>query len=503
MMIRTQTEPLDVNGKPMRFIYRDDNGKLKMNPEAVDALKRIKGPIGVVYVCGPACQGKSSILNQILGKSNGFKLASNGRHCTKGLWIWNAPLKRTAPDGTEYSVLLMDTEGIDAYDQTEKFSTQIFSLGVLLSSMFIYNQMGSINEASLDHLSLITEMTKLIQTRATCGKDIASELGHFSPIFVWLLRDFYLDLTENNTKVTPKDYLEKALKPVPCRGEEDTVKNKIRDSLRALFPVRECFTLVRPLNNESDLQHLDLISLEKFHPEFQSSLDALRKFVLERTRPKQVGGTTMTGTILAGLAKSFLDSLNNGAAPAILSSWQSVEELECRRAYDIAIEVYLSAFDRTKPAEEVSLREAHDEAVQKSVIAFNESAVGASSARQKYEGLLHNFFTKAFEDYKRNAFLEADLKCLNAIQSMEKKLIVACQVPDANTDHVVRIFDGLLSEYEASIHGPTKWKMLSSFLRKRCISPQEAKERLRTSHKQWCGMEEPPLYQRMQRAGYY
>ncbi|OMO98613.1 reverse transcriptase [Corchorus capsularis] len=37
----------------------------------------------------------------------------------------------------------------------------------------------------------------------------------------------------------------------------------------------------------------------------------------------------------------------------------------------------------------------------------------------------------------------------------------------------------------------------------RCISPEEAKERLRASHKQWCGMEGPPLYRRIQRAGYY
>ncbi|OMP03877.1 hypothetical protein CCACVL1_02236, partial [Corchorus capsularis] len=37
----------------------------------------------------------------------------------------------------------------------------------------------------------------------------------------------------------------------------------------------------------------------------------------------------------------------------------------------------------------------------------------------------------------------------------------------------------------------------------RCISPEKAKERLRTSHKQWCGMEGPPLYRRMQRDGYY
>ena len=33
---------------------------------------------------------------------------------------------------------------------------------------------------------------------------------------------------------------------------------------------------------------------------------------------------------------------------------QSVEEAECRRAYDSATEVYMSAFDRSRTPEEVS-----------------------------------------------------------------------------------------------------------------------------------------------------
>lgn len=48
----------------------------------------------------------------------------------------------------------------------------------------------------------------------------------------------------------------------------------------------------------------------------------LAKFVFERTKPKQVGGTVMTGPILAGITKSFLDALNSGAVPTISSSWQ-------------------------------------------------------------------------------------------------------------------------------------------------------------------------------------
>lgn len=64
------------------------------------------------------------------------------------------------------------------------------------------------------------------------------------------------------------------------------------------------------------------MQLDKLRPEFRSGLDALTKFVFERTRPKQVGATVMTGPILVGITESYLEALNNGAVPTISSSWQ-------------------------------------------------------------------------------------------------------------------------------------------------------------------------------------
>ncbi|CAN6345866.1 unnamed protein product [Urochloa humidicola] len=457
--------------RPLRLVYCDEKGKFVMDPEAVAALQLVKGPIGVVAVCGRARQGKSFVLNQLLGRSSGFQVASTHRPCTKGLWMWSTPLKRTGLDGTEYSLVLLDTEGIDAYDQTGTYSIQIFSLAVLLSSMFIYNQMGGIDEAALDRLSLVTEMTKHIRVRASGGRSTASELGQFSPVFVWLLRDFYLDLTEDNRKITPRDYLELALRPVQGGGRDVSAKNTIRESIRALFPDRECFTLVRPVNNEKDLQRLDQLPLSNFRPEFRSGLDAFTKFVLDRTRPKQLGASTMTGPILAGLTQSFLDAINSGAVPTISSSWQSVEEAECRRAYDSAVDTYNSSFDPKKQIEEDSLREAHEDAMRKAISAFNASAVGAGSARSKFEKLLHNSLRKAFEDYKRNAFLEADLQCSNQARSMESKVRAACNRPDAKLDEVVRLLDSLLTEYESTAYGPGKWKRLATFLQQCLAGP--------------------------------
>ncbi|ESQ39741.1 hypothetical protein EUTSA_v10000755mg [Eutrema salsugineum] len=457
--------------RPIRLVYCDEKGKFRMDPEAVATLQLVKEPIGVVSVCGRARQGKSFILNQLLGRSNGFQVASTHKPCTKGLWLWSSPIKQKALDGTDYNLLLLDSEGIDAYDQTGTYSTQIFSLAVLLSSMFIYNQMGGIDEASLDRLSLVTQMTKHIRVKASGGTSSRSEIGQFSPIFVWLLRDFYLDLVEDNRKISPRDYLEIALRPVQGSGGDIGAKNEIRDSIRALFPDRECFPLVRPLNNEKDLQRLDQISLDKLRPEFAAGLDALTKFVFEKTRPKQLGGTVMTGPILVGITQSYLDALNNGAVPTITSSWQSVEETECRRAYDSGVETYMAAFDQSKTPEEGALREEHEEAVRKALAMFNANAVGTGLARKKYEDLLHKDLKKRFTDYKKNAFMEADLRCTSTIQSMEKQLRAACHASNANMDNVVKVLEARLSDYEASCHGPGKWQKLSVFLQQSLEGP--------------------------------
>ena len=66
--------------------------------------------------------------------------------------------------------------------------------------------------------------------------------------------------------MTPKDYLERALRPT--RGSDPGVaaKNRIRKSITTLFPDRECFCLVRPVSNEKQLQNLDALPAAQLRP---------------------------------------------------------------------------------------------------------------------------------------------------------------------------------------------------------------------------------------------
>ena len=64
-----------------------------MGQAALQVLQAVKGPVGVVAVSGRARQGKSFILNQLLGSTSGFS-APLGL-CSLSLeasWLWQAVL---------------------------------------------------------------------------------------------------------------------------------------------------------------------------------------------------------------------------------------------------------------------------------------------------------------------------------------------------------------------------------------------------------------------------
>jgi hypothetical protein len=57
---------------------------------------------------------------------------------------------------------VVDSEGIGGLDEDNNHDMRIFSLALLLSSYFIYNSTGSIDENALNNLSLVVNLTKHI-----------------------------------------------------------------------------------------------------------------------------------------------------------------------------------------------------------------------------------------------------------------------------------------------------------------------------------------------------
>lgn len=108
--------------------------------------------MGIISVAGKYRTGKSFLLNRILlGKkeNSGFGVGPTINACTRGLWIWNRPIEMTKPNGEKLKVLIVDSEGIGAFNEDANHDSKIFLLALLISSYFIFNSMGTIDENAL------------------------------------------------------------------------------------------------------------------------------------------------------------------------------------------------------------------------------------------------------------------------------------------------------------------------------------------------------------------
>lgn len=127
-------------------------------------MSEINEKVAVISVAGKYRTGKSFLLNRVIinnkkDNGRGFTVGPTINPCTKGLWMWSGKLT-TEHNGETLRMLLIDSEGIGAFDEDENHDTKIFLLALLLSSFFIYNSMGTIDENAISNLSLIINLSK-------------------------------------------------------------------------------------------------------------------------------------------------------------------------------------------------------------------------------------------------------------------------------------------------------------------------------------------------------
>ena len=76
--------------------------------------------------------GKSYLLNRmLLDRSDGFGVGPTINPCTKGLWMWSAPLVGYSEKGEKVNVIVVDSEGMGGLDEDQNHDMRIFSLALL------------------------------------------------------------------------------------------------------------------------------------------------------------------------------------------------------------------------------------------------------------------------------------------------------------------------------------------------------------------------------------
>jgi len=105
-------------------------------------------------------------------------------------------------------------------------------------------------------------------------------------------------------------------------------KNKIRRAICNYFKVRSCHTLIRPVDNEDELRHMEKLPYDKLKPGFREASEHLIDTVLRNVRPKVIKGVTVEGPIFSELIVDYVDALNNHAIPSIPSTWERIIDRE-------------------------------------------------------------------------------------------------------------------------------------------------------------------------------
>lgn len=405
----------------VKALRRADGGwRFEVDEEALQVLAGFTQKLAVCTICGPYRSGKSFLLNALMGLQQGFKVGSTTRACTEGLWM------RCSSQSVGGSTLLfMDCEGFGSTDSDKTRDAMLMSLCLLISSVFLLNTKGVLNEGLFNALSLVCQLARHVE-----GSSAAPEQR---PALLWLLRDFVLDIqNEAGQPISSDEYLEGALRARPQAGMASTrsqASQEVRDSLLHFFPRRHCHTLVQPVIEESALQNLAELPYDDLRPEFRQGLEALRAQLVDlaKLKPSMLpSGLPTDGPALAKLLRRLVGFLNEGKALSLTNAWDQVQHSSCE---SLSNELLLSArahlrqirlggeipgLGRGLPLPDGLLTEALHLARGRLRQAWRERAVGDEAVKQQY-----------WQDLKRG--LQEEERSL--VQLNEKMAADELQVP--------------------------------------------------------------------------
>ncbi|XP_046501074.1 guanylate-binding protein 2 isoform X1 [Equus quagga] len=321
-------------------LIENTNGGLVVNQEALKILSAITQPVVVVAIVGLYRTGKSFLMNKLAGKRKGFSLGSTVQSHTKGIWMWCVP----HPQKPNHTLVLLDTEGLgDVEKGDNQNDSWIFALAVLLSSTFVYNSMGTINQQAMDQLHYVTELTERIRAKSSPGNselEDSADFVSFFPTFVWTLRDFSLELEANGEPITADEYLELSLKLKKGTDEKSKSFNEPRLCIRKFFPKKKCFIFDRPAPRKYLVQ-LEKLQEEDLDPEFREQVAGFCSYIFSHSKAKTLsGGIIVNGPRLESLVLTYVNAISSGDLPCMENAVLALAQIENSAAVQKAVAHY-------------------------------------------------------------------------------------------------------------------------------------------------------------------
>ncbi|KAL9979049.1 hypothetical protein ACROYT_G016641 [Oculina patagonica] len=301
--------------------------------DALELLRKVKGPVCVVSIAGPYRKGKSYILSAAFDQPDVFPLGHEMVAKTMGIWLWIIPKRFKNSNGQEFTVVLLDSEGIDSTTSEDLDDHRIFTLTVLLASVLIYNSQG-------------------VPTR---------------------------------TDVEKLEY------PFPCVFKEsdspaaDHQGQQVAESILRFFPGFDAFMLPPPTVDPETMRSINQ-KKSQVNPKFLSGLKQFKNSIRPTLSPKHSfnDGEFVTGEGLAALVQLYVEAINNpDAIPNVQRAWDTFVETKCVDAKQTALVTYdafmTSQLSGQLPCNNTEIRKSHNASLEECEGQFVKELAGIST----------------------------------------------------------------------------------------------------------------------------
>ncbi len=144
--------------------------------------------------------------------------------------------------------------------------------------------------------SYVTEMARHIRSNMTDKESNDADFDYFFPLFIFAIRDFSLDLQDEDEQVITADqYLEDSLRLRKETCDQDKSYNAPRLCIRKYFKDRKCFTFDRPVTKRKDFRILESLTDDQLSPDFVEDTAIFLEFIFKESTTKKMSGKRING----------------------------------------------------------------------------------------------------------------------------------------------------------------------------------------------------------------
>eukprot|EP01059_Diplonema_ambulator_P010535 TRINITY_DN20560_c0_g2_i1.p1 TRINITY_DN20560_c0_g2~~TRINITY_DN20560_c0_g2_i1.p1 ORF type:complete len:499 (+),score=117.64 TRINITY_DN20560_c0_g2_i1:47-1498(+) len=311
------------DGRPVQiWRYNKEGHRFEATKEALEVLAKFKAPIHSTAIFGDIRQGKSLLLNQLIGllkteDSPRFHVDPNSDSFTQGIWMWSEPV---VYQGKTFA--FFDFQGKEG---EAGFDTEMLSLLMAMTSECLVQQITTIHDpfVSLEPIVALIEMLQqrsdaLIDPRIkeaamNTGESVNRALDRKSflpPTLRFLVRDcsarIRAQLPEKLEKIMSYDDEEHAT-------TRYTARNETRKHIKESIPNVCAFGVCRSADDDTlSSDDFHKVTEGELHPKFIEQVAELKDIILKTSQPKIIAGTPADGPALLSQMHMIADLINDG-----------------------------------------------------------------------------------------------------------------------------------------------------------------------------------------------